>query len=292
MREPLFILTSHRSFSSVIGTMLGQHPQAYGLPEVNLSHGETLGEMFNSILNQRTVGTAGLLRALAELHEGDQSEAAIQRAMAWVARHGDWTGRQVFDHLHDLIGTDRMFIDKSPRNSTDISYLRRLARDFPRANYLHLTRHPRSMCKSAMSLIKEFSSGRAVIDPETRWLQMHTNNAEFMRELAPGQAVRIKGEALLTEPQFYLRQICEWLDIDSGDAAIAAILRPEESPFAMVGPPSAPYGADPNFLKEPKLDFARLAKIKEDSLDGPLEWNPGKEFSQPVKRLALQLGYI
>ena len=36
MRQPLFILALPRSYTSLIAGMLGQHPQAYGLPELNL----------------------------------------------------------------------------------------------------------------------------------------------------------------------------------------------------------------------------------------------------------------
>lgn len=292
MREPLFIIAAPRSYTSVIGTMLGQHPQAYGLPEVNLSHGETLGQMWNSVMNQIGLGTAGLLRTLAELHEGEQTEEAVIRADQWIGRHNHWTGAQVFHYLQEQIGPDRMMVDKSPRNTFSGANLQRLADAFPNANYLHLTRHPRSMCNSAVSLMKDHGQGKREADPEPTWLRVHTNIVEFMEQLSPGQAVRVKGEALLTAPEFYLSQICEWLDIDRSSDAIDAMLRPEASPFASVGPPSAQYGADPNFLNSPALDFDRLAKIKEASLDGPLEWNPGTEFSQPVRRLALQLGYM
>lgn len=292
MREPLFIIAAPRSYTSVIGTMLGQHPQAFGLPEVNLSHADTLGEMWNSVMNKVGLGTAGLLRALAELHEGEQSEEAVLRAEQWIARRNHWTGGQVFKHLQEQVGPDRMIVDKSPRNTFNGDNLRRLAKAFPRANYLHLTRHPRSMCNSAVSLMKNHGNGMRNADPEPTWLRVHTNIIEFIDTLAPGQVVRVKGEALLREPELYLSQICEWLDIDRSSDAINAMLRPEASPFASIGPPSAQYGADPNFLNNPKLDFERLARIKEESLDGPLEWKPDAHFSQPVRRLALQLGYI
>lgn len=292
MREPLFIIAAPRSYTSVIGTMLGQHPEAYGLPEVNLSHGDTLGQMWNSVMNQIGLGTAGLLRTLAQLHDGEQSEEAVLRAEQWIARHSQWTGGQVFHHIQSQIGPNLMMVDKSPRNTFSIDNLYRLAEAFPNANYLHLTRHPRTMCKSAISLMKDHGGGQRKSDPEPTWLRVHSNIVEFMDHLSLGQVVRIKGEALLTEPEFYLSQICEWLDIDRSSDAIDAMLRPEDSPYASIGPPSAQYGADPNFLNNPKLDFERLAKIKEASLDGPLEWKPDAEFTQPVRRLALQLGYI
>lgn len=92
MRPPLFIIAPPRSYTSVIGGMLGQHPQAYGLPEVNLSHGETLGDMWDSVPGAANFGTAGLLRLLAQIHEGIQTEEAVVRARQWVLRRPHWTG--------------------------------------------------------------------------------------------------------------------------------------------------------------------------------------------------------
>ena len=58
MRDPLFVIAPPRSYTSVIGGMLGQHPETYGLPEVNLSHGHTLGDMWDSIPIVQTVTAA------------------------------------------------------------------------------------------------------------------------------------------------------------------------------------------------------------------------------------------
>ena len=55
--------------------------------------------------------------------------------------------------------------------------------------------------------------------------------------------------------------------------------------------PSAPAGNDPNFLTNPKLDFDRLARIREPSLEGEIEWKPGQVFTKPVLRLSRQFGY-
>jgi len=291
MREPLFVVAAPRSYTSVIGGMLGQHPQTYGLPEVNLSHAATLGEMWNTVMTQIGLGTSGLLRVLAQLHEGEQTEAGVRRAQTWIATHSDWTGAQVFRHLQDQVGPHRIIVDKSPRNAFKIENLRRLLEMYPRANFLHLVRHPRSQCNSAVSLMQNHGGGRRKADPEPTWLSSQSNAVEFFQALAPGQHARIQGEALLRNPRFYLAQICEWLDIDTGAEAIEAMLHPENSPFASIGPPSAMYGADPNFLNAPTLDFERLGKIRDASLDGELEWKPPQTFDPAVRRLALQFGY-
>ncbi len=93
------------------------------------------------------------------------------------------------------------------------------------------------------------------------------------------------------DPHTYLPQIAQWLGLDDGPEAIKAMLAPEVSPYACIGPKTAPFGLDPNFLQNPKLDWDRLANISESNLDEELSWRPGENFSQPVRKLARQFGY-
>ena len=41
MAAPLFIVAPGRTYTSLIATMLGQHPQTFGLPELNLNAFDT-----------------------------------------------------------------------------------------------------------------------------------------------------------------------------------------------------------------------------------------------------------
>lgn len=295
MREPLFVIAPPRSYTSVVGGMLGQHPQAFGLPEVNLSHGDTLGDMWDSVIVAVNSGTAGLLRLLAQLHEGEQSEEAVLRARQWILRRPHWSAARVFKHIQEAVGEGRMLVEKSPRNTFNADNLRRLHRVFPRANFLHLTRHPQTQGKSVVDLTRSYGDGDAEggvkNDPERTWLRSQSNILDFARDLAPGQIMRIKGEDLLRDPELYLAQICEWLGLDAGEDALEAMLHPEDSPFAGLGPPSALFGNDPNFLANPALDFGRLGRIKEPPIEDEVAWRPGQTFSKPVLRLARQFGY-
>ena len=285
MPEPLFIVAPPRSFTSVIGGMLGQHPQAYGMPEMNLSAGDRLGDNFD--LDGRVAPNSGMLRLLAQLQGGAQTDVTVIEARQWISRRLHWTTTRAFEHIQGLIGP-KIMVEKSPRTTMKIDSLRRMARFFPKARFLHLTRHPRTTGKSMIDLVgsAEFAM------PEKVWLTSQTNIVELSQELPFDQYMRIKGETLLARPQFYLGQVCEWLGIDSSPEAIEAMLHPENSVYANIGPPTAPFGNDPNFLQDPKLDFARLARIKEPSLYDPLEWGKdGETFSAPVIKLARQFGY-
>lgn len=291
MRSPLFVIAPPRSYTSVIGGMLGQHPETYGLPEVNLSHGDNLGDVWDSVPGIN-FSTSGLLRLLAQLHEGEQTDGSVTRARQWILRRQHWSCAKVFAHIQEGVGTDKMMVEKSPRNIMKLENLQRLHRMFPDANFLHLTRNPITQGRSMIDLMKSYGEETENMDPERNWARAQTNILSFAHELAPGQYMRIKGETLLKDPKFYLAQICEWLDIDKSDDAIEAMLHPETSLYAGLGPESAPFGNDPNFLLEPVLDFERLAKIKEPELASEIPWKPDEQLTAPVLRMARQFGYI
>jgi hypothetical protein len=75
---PLFILGSPRSFTSLLCAMLGQHPQAYGVPELNLFAGETVGDLLDQMKGIRQFQMHGLLRTVAELYAHEQNLVAVE----------------------------------------------------------------------------------------------------------------------------------------------------------------------------------------------------------------------
>ena len=290
-KQPFFILCPLRSFSSVVCTMLGQHPDMYGFPELNLFIADTLGGVMN-IHRLRPHGAHGLYRTLAQLHDGEQTEASVSRAIEWVEQRRSWSSKQVLDYILDWI-VPRIGVDKSPRTVMKPEYLRRMHATYPDANYLHLVRHPRSTAISTKELLKRNDEWEGLfdadwVDPERVWLRTHKNVVDFAATLPEGQCMRIKGEDLLSDPHLYLPQIAEWLGIRTDRETIEAMLHPEQSPYACFGPENAKYGNDPNFLGKPAF---RGGRIKEPSLEGDLDWAPGQQFSKPVLKLAREFGY-
>jgi hypothetical protein len=124
---------------------------------------------------------------------------------------------------------------------------------------------------------------------EERWRECHERILGLAERVKPSQMMHIRGEWLVSEPDLYLPQICEWLNISSAPAAIEAMKHPENSPYACMGPPNAPYGSNPGYVEDPRL---RVAPAPHFALDGPLEWVPGSQgFSDRTIELARLLGY-
>jgi hypothetical protein len=324
MAAPLFILAPHRSFTSVVCSMLGQHPQAYGLPEMNLFISESLLEWWMKFRGGTELGAHGPLRVVAELYFGGQTEYTIKLAHQWLRRRlRRTTGsilREIAQKLYPLV-----LIDKSPTTVYRVEFMERARQNFPRARFLHLLRHPRGHGESIVKALSEFGKFGALprgarelrskpppkgswprrgigaggvwdfsvdpptIDPQYRWYRLHSNIAMFFDFLPEEQKLRIRGEDLLTNPDPYLHRIASWLELRTDGEAIEEMKHPERSPFARFGPRNAHLGNDPNFLQQPTL---RPSQVNMQSLDGPVSWRKdGAGFAPQVRELAQRFGY-
>lgn len=299
MADPLFLLAPHRSFTSVICAMLGQHPQMYGLPEVNLFTARTVGEWWVENRGGRGLGGHGLLRAVSQIFYEEQTERTIELARRDIRRSLHSRTGEFFHELAERV-SPRLLVDKSPATVYRNEYLSRLHRVFPRARLIHLLRHPRSFGESiyAMPFGKlwiaqqdafDYSTRPPTLDPQITWHAVHASIRAFLSTLPDEQQMTLRGEDLLTDPDTYLSRIAGWLGLRTDKEAIAEMKHPERSPFACVGPRNAPLGNDPSFLEKPAL---RPGRAHSQSLEGPLSWRPdGAAFSPGVKELAMSFGY-
>ncbi|KUJ80075.1 sulfotransferase family protein [Ruegeria profundi] len=300
MREPIFILGPGRSFTSVIGSMIGQHPELFGLPETNLGTADTV-ERWYRILPGMDAFPAGVLRLLAHLHHGEQTVDAVNEVDVWLRSRSGMSTQGVYEHVEGLLG-DRQVVDKSPLHSTTDACLRRLRRIAPNARYIRIARHPYSNGKSIVATewylegLKAWGSSGwdrrtnpPTLDPQFHWLDVHDRIDRLFASL-PSESYRtVRGEDLLAKPEPVLKQIANWLNIDDSDLAIEAMLHPERSPFATEGPPNARLGNDPGFLADPTLRPFSPPKVP---LTARLPWRgDGEGFVPAVVNLARRFGY-
>ncbi len=294
MQAPLFVLTCMHSYSSLVSAMLGQHPDMYGLPELNLFMADTLAGVMRKLQIVRPQSLHGLLRVVAQTEYQTQTVKTIERAQDWLQKHSGGTARHLLEYLAERTGS-RILIDKSPSTALNPANLKRLQFNFPDARILHLVRHPRATCKSIHELRQKTAHKREEgqadeLSPEQLWLRISRNILDFTEQLPLGQSMRIQGEQLLTEPERYLTQITEWLSLSSDAHSLDAMLHPENSPYACIGPSNARFGNDPNFLRNPR--YAKRP-ISPQRLEGPLEWqrDGAQGFSTQTLAIARQFGY-
>ena len=311
VQRPLFILAPPRSFTSVVCAMLGQHPQMYGLPELHLFAAETVRDR-TRLAEQKDFNIHhGLLRVIAQLYFGEQSEVTVRAARGWPRRRLHSTTGLLFEDLAQEVAP-RVLVEKSPINVRHIGSLHRIGAMFPQARFIHLVRHPMSYGDSIVKYLKrraerypagagaarspeacatrsKTSPGTPRVDPQISWFELHTNICRFLETVEGSRQMRVRGEELLADPDRFLRQIADWMELRTDAAAIEAMKHPERSPYACFGPLGARGGNDPFFLEDPVL---RPEKAMPLSLDGLPGWcRRPHGFLPKVKHLAKQFGY-
>jgi hypothetical protein len=298
MNDPIIVLAPPRSFSSVFSAMLGQHPQTYGLPELHLFVGDTVRDLFVLYKVAGPRRQDGLLRAIAELFMQKQTAKTVQLAKQWLLTHLDTPTSEVFEKIITKAAPRRV-VEKSVTTVWRPNHLQRLGEHFPNAYFIHLTRHPRAQSESMIEVVKtdravrkevlDYSVAPPVVDPQVLWYKIHLNIVDFLSKVPPPQQLRVRGEDVLVDPDKELPKIAEWLGLRTDKEAVEHMKHPEASPFSKLGPPNAPFGSDPKFIKEPAL---RPARAKAQSLEGALGWREdGQGFADNVKELARLFGY-
>ena len=302
MSAPVFLLGPGRSFTTVIAAMLGQHPELYGFPELNLPVANTVGGWLK-YTEQPTMRwlRQGLLRALAEVESGSQTDDSVADVEAWLDAHRSMAMTDLVDEIRQAVAPKRV-VEKSPHIISNPAHLARLARVAPDALYLHVTRHPFTSCRSMartdwFSLALRTGSRESydrstrppVFDPQLHWHGSHERIMTFLAGIPPERQRRVRGEDVLAKPEELLIQLCEWIGVSTEPEAIEEMLHPESSPFAMPGPDAAPFGTDPAFLESPAL---RAFSPPEAPLSGRVPWRgDGRGFMPKVREFAKAFGY-
>ena len=300
---PIFLLAPPRSFTTLVNGMLGQHPQIYGVPELTIFFRPTLQHLWRQ--GRNNAGTDprlrhGILRAVAQIYFGEQTDEAIQAAEHWCAARQTLPIAEVFDELRAKVAPLHI-AEKSPDYTMRLDVMLAMYRACPDARFIFLTRHPIGQCRSTLAIndgIYPFNcnsvdtrTGEPVVDPQIAWHDQNVNTLNFLENYVPKeQYIRIRGEDLLSSPEEELGALCRWLGLRDDDEAIAEMTHPERSPYACFGPITALFGNDPNFLRNPF--FTRQKKKALPPLDSPLEWrSDGQGLYPEVVELAKEFGY-
>ena len=277
MRVPIFILSPPRSYSSVVSSILGEHPELHSFPELQIFKFKTIEELIKQEMkgteadieslqrygkgekkpsNRIRPAPPGLLRAISFLHEGIQNEASLTRAWLWLLNNQTMNIDELFIYLCSGFEPARC-IEKTPANSSYLKRLIRILKSFPDAKFLHLTRS----CLPSLKSIDEFLQLKAVSSkpkfvinhPVMIWYKMHSTIKRFRQFLNSEQYLMIRGEDILSEPYNVLPCICEWIGISESRESVDFMLQPEKSPYAFFGPPKIAGGNDPKFMDSPKF---------------------------------------
>jgi hypothetical protein len=295
--SPVFVLAPARSCSSVITTMIGQHPDLAGMPELKLFCCPTIGELAATLPQYwidrgKTHRSPGLVRALAEFEFGGQEPDALAAAQDWLRERADWSGADVFDSLMSRL-EPRVAVEKSPENVADDASLERLANAYPAARYIHLTRHPVAAQRSMELHLRRVIDGYAALGEPmvgiAAWYEVHTRIQSFCAGLPDNRHMRLRAEEVLDDPDATLSGVTAFLGVSADVHALEAMKRPEASAFARLAPCGGVGGGnDIGFLTDPELRKVDLPP----SLAPPCGWKLDIAVWRAVADLARGFGYV
>ncbi len=297
--SPIFILASQRSFTSVVCAMLGQHPEVYSVPEINLFCRGTIRDFLRYAVGHWQYMLHGLWRCVAQLYAGEQTMETVEMARRWVQARVGRTTQEVYEELCRKAAPLRI-CDKSPAYAKNTHAMARMKKGFPDAYYIYMTRHPREQGKSVLgapqalgTLIAsdsiDYEVQPPVVDPQFVWYETQVTVLNFLSGIPPERQYRIRGELILAEPEKQLEKICGWLGIAWSQEIYAAMCKTEDGVYANMGPYGCMWGNNPGFQKSPAF---RPSKEKSSTLEGPLPWRRDQRpFRPEVVELARELGY-
>ena len=272
MSKVVFVLGVPRSGTTLLRLMLAGHPALFSPPELVIAPYETMAHR-RADLEERFWEKGGLRRAFMELENLD-----VDGAKARVESLTDRTVPEVYALLQERAGS-RILVDKCPHLAGAPEALPRLARWFPDARYLWITRHPGSVIRSLQSVNLAESLRSSYGDPEEIWREGNRHFAEFLTGIPEERWLRFRYEDLVTDPEPTLRQICGLLGI----AYAEAMANPYEGDRMRSGPKGARATGDPN--------TAVRTKIEPELADRWLAGFDRRTVTPATTALARDLGY-
>lgn len=220
---PLFVLAAPGQGARPLMAALDASPGILALPGLHLAMARRAGDL--AAWHARTPRLAEtLLRVLpGALDDPDRPTGDL---LASLAERAAPRVMAVESHLH-----------LAP------AALARLAQAFPKARWLHLTRHP------AAQWAAYAATGATGADPGRLWLEPQIIAHEFLFDLDPARRLRLRFEDFAADPAGVTAQLCAWLGV--------------EAPGPVPAPPAGPGPADVPPLDETLRLWARLAGYEE-----------------------------
>jgi Sulfotransferase family len=181
VENPVFLLSSVRSGSTLLRMMLDRHPAICAPHEMHLGSLEVTMPAYTTGQGLREIGL-------------DQERLQL---MLWD---------RVL--LRELMRSNKsIIVDKTPRNA---HWWRRIATFWPQARYIILLRHPVRIAESLVA-----ARGDLPVEKHYAAVNAYAQDLHAARSALPGLTVRY--ERLTTEPEASARELCDYLQLPYDD---------------------------------------------------------------------------
>lgn len=209
IQSQIFIGGCSRSGTTLLGAMIGGHPEIICTPE----------SQFKSQLLRQIVPHVNQLDKTAVL----QQLSKHWRFKIWGIEHSNETLAQMMTthSYRSLLNTvvtayaqgqskpnASVWVDHTPEN---IGYTQSLLNLFPSAKFLHIVRDGRAVAASIMPLDW---GPNTIIKAARWWMRMTSFGLAAQSFLPQGTLMQIKYEDLLLNPEKTMRSICQFINVE------------------------------------------------------------------------------
>jgi Sulfotransferase family len=230
----IFIGGCPRSGTTLLGTLLGTHPDCLCVPE---SHFKIDALRFEDVRPERVdpARVLALMRRDRDFQGWEESPGApgpdervvsYTDLVAWlVRRYGARFGKP----------SPKLWVDHTPDNTRFATTLVDL---YPDAKMIHIVRDGRAVAASLLPL----HWGPNRIDTAARYWLWHVGHALAAEAcLGPGRVTRVRYEDLVEQPEPTLQRLCAFLDMDYDPVMLKGdgfrVPRHMKTPFPLIGKP-------------------------------------------------------
>ena len=262
----IFLLSTHRSGTTLLRAMLAGHPQIFAASELQLLRFETMSERRSALRGPKALWLEGAIRAVMEIECCD-AEAA-RRTMEEFEAEGTTTAA-FLRWMQDRVAP-RILLDKTPTDALDPNALHRMEALFETPRYIHLVRDPSAMIRSAREFHMEqiwgldgaLESGSRLA--ELVWNATHRCIADFLATVPEQRWTRLRFEDLVRRPRETLMTLCENLDLPFHPDLLHPYEGRERKMLDGIHPESMPMG-DTKFHTHGRIDATVADRGTSDS---------------------------
>jgi len=215
-QKAVFILSPHRSGSTLLRVMLAGHQQLFAPPELELLAFNDLQQRKAAFSDRFSFYLEGTLRAIIEAKGCDLAEA--ESIMNSLEQQG-LSIHAFYAQLQEWIGS-AILVEKTPTYAYHPDILQAMELMFEDAHYIHLVRHPYGMVTSFEEaklnevVYLENNSYSATELGELLWTESHSNISSFLSGIPEHRQHRVSFEDLTRDPKQQMVLLCQFLGID------------------------------------------------------------------------------
>lgn len=212
LKQPIFLLASERSGSNLIRVIFGSHPDVSAPPPIHL---------LDTFIP--------LLPAYNNLKEDHNFKALCEDVVKEIETHiGIWSAEfdpqeiyeqvknRSFAGIYDFIYKKEVEANKSKRvfikDNHSFDYFYYLIKAFPNAKFVYLVRDGRDFAVSYFSIPAMFESLPTIAKMWSE--QQRTCLSLVTRMKDEGKIFPLHYEDLISEPEYYIKQMCEFVNLE------------------------------------------------------------------------------